>query len=80
MTDFETYIAETAPEAARPLMKNTSKTLSFVANLIGTMAEVPTSAEAQLSVAETIVRPPRCQRLLCWRVYSNESLTTEAFP
>ena len=79
MTDFEAYTAETL-EAPRPLMKNTRKTLSFMANLIGTMAEAPTSAEAKMSVAGTIVQPPRCQRLACWRVYSNEFLATEAFP
>ena len=46
MTDFEAYTAETTLEAPRPLLKNTRKTLSFMANLIGTMAEAPTSAEA----------------------------------
>lgn len=33
MTDFETYTVETAPEAVRPLMKNTRKTLGFVPTL-----------------------------------------------
>ena len=51
MTDFETYTVETAPEAARPSMENTRKALGFVPNLIGTMAEAPTLAEAYLSVA-----------------------------
>lgn len=51
MTDFPTHSAETAPEAAKPLLEGASNAYGFVPNLLGTMAEAPSLLEGNITLA-----------------------------
>ena len=46
MPQFTLHSAETAPEAARPILDNVQRGFGFVPNLIRVMAESPATAEA----------------------------------
>ena len=51
MTQFTTHTIETAPEAAKPLLKQAQAAYSFVPNLLGTMAEAPALLEGYMTLA-----------------------------
>ena len=51
MTHFTTHTIETAPEAAKPLLKQAQAAYSFVPNLLGTMAEAPALLEGYMTLA-----------------------------
>ncbi|MEE4188760.1 MAG: carboxymuconolactone decarboxylase family protein [Roseobacter sp.] len=51
MTDFATHTAQSAPEAAKPLLEAAQKNYGFVPNLLGTMAEAPALLEGYMTLA-----------------------------
>ncbi len=51
MTDFPTHTVDTAPEAARPLLKNAKAAYGFVPNLAATMATAPALLEGYVTLA-----------------------------
>jgi AhpD family alkylhydroperoxidase len=56
MTTFPVHSSETAPEGSQPILAETQKSMGFVPNLIGVMAEAPVAAEAYLSLMDIFGR------------------------
>jgi uncharacterized peroxidase-related enzyme len=52
MTDFSLYTADTAPDAARPLLHGTRGKLGFVPNLYAMLAESPAALSAYLDISD----------------------------
>lgn len=50
MSEFTVHTIESAPEASRPILEKARKTLGFVPNLYGVMAESPAMLEAYATV------------------------------
>ncbi len=51
MTDFTTHTIESAPEAAKPLLKEARQKYGFHPNILGTMAEAPALLEGYMTFA-----------------------------
>jgi len=51
MPEFETYTADTAPEASKKILQGVKAKISFVPNLLGKMAEAPAILEAYTTLA-----------------------------
>jgi len=54
MTEFTFYTIKTAPDAAKPLLKDIQTGYGFVPNLFAYMAEAPTTLEAYLTLNKLI--------------------------
>jgi uncharacterized peroxidase-related enzyme len=52
MTNFTQYTSESAPQASQPLLQGVQKAFGFVPNLLGTLAESPSSLESYLAVSD----------------------------
>lgn len=50
MSIFTIHTTETAPEAARPILKGVAKNYGFIPNLLGALAEAPAALEGYLSL------------------------------
>lgn len=51
MTDYVFHTPETAPESARPVLKNALQTLGFVPNLYAGLANAPAALDAYVAIA-----------------------------
>lgn len=54
MTEFIRHTVETAPEAARPVLKGAQGSLGFIPNLFATMAEAPALLNAYSQLGELL--------------------------
>lgn len=51
MADFTVYTADTAPEGSKEILEGAAAKFGFVPNLLGTMAESPTTLKAYMALA-----------------------------
>lgn len=56
MADFAIHTIETAPEASKPLLEDSSKTMGFIPNLHGVMAESPEALDAYKQLSDLFGR------------------------
>lgn len=54
MTEFTRHTVDTAPEAARPVLKGAQGSLGFIPNLFATMAEAPALLNAYSQLGELL--------------------------
>ena len=76
MTRFDVYDENTAPEASRPILAGIRKSLGFVPNLFGVLAEAPVAAEAYGVLNELFTRSSftPTERHVVWftNIYEND--------
>ncbi len=56
MSDLKVHTIESAPEASRPILDKAQKTLGFVPNLYGVLAESPATLEAYVTLGSILDR------------------------
>ena len=54
MINFTTYTEETAPEGSKEILSSVIKTMKYIPNLMGKMAESPTTLKAYLSMSKLL--------------------------
>ena len=68
MALFDLHTIDTAPEAARPLLKESAKAFGRIPNLHAVMAESPEHLEAYKNLHELFERPCVNSR---WRLFAS---------
>ncbi len=56
MSIFSIHTAETAPEAARPILDGAARKFGFVPNLLGALAEAPAALQAAVTLIDILAR------------------------
>ena len=56
MSIFPIHTAQTAPEAARPILDGAKRKYGFVPNLLGALAEAPAALQAYVTLADILAK------------------------